>query len=295
MLYLILSVVFSTGLNVLFKYFAQKEIDLFKVILINYFVCYTLGQVWNNSFISYQHIITTEWFGYAIILGLIFIVGFYLIALTVKYYGITIATVMQKMSLALTVIFALLFYSESFSFIKGLGLLLAIIAVVLTNIKKSEDLGISNISKNKVFIFIPIITFFLSGIIEILLLYVDREQIVNTHDHEFVTVLFGMAGIFALIYYVIGRFTRTMSPLTVKDLIAGLILGVINYFSIVFLLKLVQTGWEGSFIFPINNVAILILSVTFSILFFYERLSRLNYIGLALSIMAIMLIWSSSL
>ena len=291
MSYLLFSIIFSTGLNVLFKLFSRYELNLFKVIMINYWVCYGLGQIWSGQWIHASDIVDKPWFYYAIFLGFTFVIGFNMAGITVKYFGIVLATIMQKMSLLLTVLFAILYFGETLTYIKAWGLLFAFIAVVLIHIKKPETRSKS--IRNKIIYIIPLLTLLLSGTIEILFLLVDRHNIVLQTDHAFVTVLFGFAGMFALVFYLIGRSMYITSSLTFSDLGGGLVLGCVNFFSIFFLMKLVQTGWEGSFLFPINNVGILLLSALVSLLLFREKLSRINYIGLAVSILAIWFVWNS--
>jgi multidrug transporter EmrE-like cation transporter len=56
------------------------------------------------------------------------------------------------------------------------------------------------------------------------------------------------------------------------------------------LLKVIGVGWEGSVVFPINNVSIIVLSTLIAILFFKEKLQKINSLGLAFALVAIALI-----
>jgi multidrug transporter EmrE-like cation transporter len=70
-----------------------------------------------------------------------------------------------------------------------------------------------------------------------------------------------------------------------------LALGVPNYYSIVFLIKALQTeGFESSTLFTINNVAIVIVSSVVGLLLFKEHFSLRNKIGVFLAILGILLV-----
>jgi len=76
-----------------------------------------------------------------------------------------------------------------------------------------------------------------------------------------------------------------------KSLLFGLVLGIPNYFSIYILLKALEgSGLESSIVFPINNMGVVLVSTLISLIWFGEKLSIKNYIGVAISILAISLI-----
>jgi multidrug transporter EmrE-like cation transporter len=68
-------------------------------------------------------------------------------------------------------------------------------------------------------------------------------------------------------------------------------LGVPNYFSIHFLLLAFQeSSWDSSVLIPVNNIGIVVTSAAVGLIFYRERYSLLNWIGLGMSIAAIALI-----
>jgi drug/metabolite transporter (DMT)-like permease len=77
-----------------------------------------------------------------------------------------------------------------------------------------------------------------------------------------------------------------------KDWIAGFLLGVPNYFSIYFLILALQqlTGQSTGAIFAVNNVGVILVSTLGSILFFKDKLNKMQTIGLTLSIVSILII-----
>ena len=56
------------------------------------------------------------------------------------------------------------------------------------------------------------------------------------------------------------------------------------------MLALEKTGWGSAVVYPVNNVAIVMISALVAVLFFREKLTRLNMIGILVAIAAILLI-----
>jgi multidrug transporter EmrE-like cation transporter len=75
-----------------------------------------------------------------------------------------------------------------------------------------------------------------------------------------------------------------------RHVAGGLILGVPNYGSMLFLLMALDSGLEGSFVFPVINVGIIIFTTIGAVWLFREHLSNLNRIGIALAVASIALI-----
>ena len=75
-----------------------------------------------------------------------------------------------------------------------------------------------------------------------------------------------------------------------KNVWGGMILGVPNYGSMLFLLWALNGGLEGSFVFPVVNVSIIVATTIGAVALFQERLSKTNWIGIFLAVVAIGLI-----
>ncbi len=290
MIYLLLSIVTASALNILFKIFGKRKLDLFKVIMVNYVVCFLTGQWFSPSPVGWAEMTHATWFTYAAILGVVFIVGFNIIAQTVHYFGITVATVMQKMSLLLSVLFAILAFGEPVGIIKVTGLILALGSILLITYKEKAAALLHDKANVTHHWYLPALTFLLSGFIDSTLLYVNKTGIVLPADDHFITGLFGVAAISAIAYYLYLRLLGRTSGMQMGELVGGTILGVVNYFSIFFIMRLLQTGWDGSVIFPMNNIGVLVLSAVTGIVLFREHMNRQNRLGLILALAALIIL-----
>lgn len=280
-------IVINILLLVIFRLYKNYNVDTFQAIVFNYLTCVTVG-----SFVLGRFPITIEsvdkpWFPYSMLLGLLFIIGFNLLGITVKVFGVTITSIAQKMALIMSVTFTILFFNEEFNLLKGLGILSAIASIILINIPR-KGVDIESKRANSLW-YLIFLTFFISGLIEILLFYVEAKDISSNADIGFVVGLFGMAGILGGIFMIIGLITKKLK-FSWKNVIGGIALGVPNFFTIYLLLKLINTGLDGSIIFPILNVSIILGSAILGLTLFKEKLSKLQWIGFLLGVICITLI-----
>ena len=87
------------------------------------------------------------------------------------------------------------------------------------------------------------------------------------------------------------RVLQGKEVLQLKSLWAAIPLGVPNFLSFYFLLKALDAFQNnGAYVLPIYNISVILLSAIIALIFFHEKLSNLNKIGLALAVLAIGLI-----
>lgn len=289
MFYLLLSVLLNAYIGVLFAFFNKYKIDIFQAIVFNYGVCVITGSVVLGHFPLHVGLIHETYFTWALLMGALFISVFNLIGLSSVKVGITITQTANKLSLVIPVMFACLLYNESISLIKGAGILLALIAVIFISSKNS------NLPQKKISILeyaLPVTLFVSSGIIDTLTKYVQNrflisESISNTY------LISGFCTAFVLgIIVLIGMYITQKKTFNFRFLLAGVILGIPNYFSIYYLVKALQSdALSSSAIIPINNIGVLFVVSLVGIFIFKEKLSKANYLGLVLSLFAILLIF----
>ncbi len=287
MLTLIFCIVLNALIGVIFKLFEKFKVDNVQAIVVNYIVCVLTAAVVSKGNPFPDGLTNQPWFWTAVGLGGLFILVFNLIALTVQYAGIMVATIFQKMSLVAPSILAILIYHESSGVFKWLGILLSVLAIFMISYSnEQEKTKTSKVNKKWLY---PLLTFLGSCLIDSSLFLVEKNNLVSEGDVGFVAGLFLFAAICGVIILVI-KMMRKELVLRQKNIIGGVILGIPNFFSIYLLLLALQQGWEGSVVFPINNVGVLVLAAFFGILFFKESLNAYKIAGFVMSLIAIILI-----
>lgn len=283
MIFLLLSILFSTGLFIIFKYFGIYKVDVLKAICVNYIVAFSLGFLLAERKIPITEIYLEPWFYGALILGTLFVCVFFVMAMTAQKNGVSVTSIAGKMSVVVPVFFGIVLYNESVTFLKIVGIVIALIAVYLSSVKKEK-------SENNGTLLFPILLFLGSGIIDTLLKYIQTNHVADQDISIFSGSLFGIAAIVG--FTILGiRTLKKPAAFGLKNIIAGIVLGVPNYFSIIFLIKALQNkNFESSTLFTVNNVGIVVVSTLVGLLLFKEKFSLKNKLGVALAILGIVLV-----
>ncbi|MDF2447594.1 MAG: Integral rane protein [Bacteroidota bacterium] len=285
MLFLLLSVLVSTLFGISFKVISNKGINSFQAIIVNYVIAGSLGFLTTQSSVTPVTVSSEPFFPLAVFLGIIFISSLFVIAETTSRQGISVAQVANRMSVVIPICIAVLFYGDQISLSKIIGIVLAVVAVYLVSHK--ETLGQQ---KDKFWWLFPLIIFVCSGIIDSSINYAQRFLVNDTNFDAFLSTIFSTAFIFGFIVLVY-QLTVKKEKFQVKAIPAGIILGTINFGTMYFImLALSSNVMEPSVLFPINNLSILTLSTIISVLVFKEKLSFRNWVGIGLSLLAILIL-----
>lgn len=286
MFLLIACLFINSWIGVIFKYFHKYTVDNFQAITVNYFVCLLTGSVVMGEFALPRDIFDKSWFWLAVFLGFLFVLTFNLMALTVRHFGVGIATIFQKMSLVAPAILAMVWYGESSSITRIAGITLALGSIFLLNQKKSGQEGHTH---SKWEMLLPMTIFVGSCVVDTSLFLVEKEKLAPNGDIQFVSSLFFFAGVFGLLK-LIYESIRGKVQYAHKNILGGIALGIPNFFSIYLLLMLLAKGWDGSVVFPVNNVGVLLLAAIFGFVLFNEKWNKKRLTGFFLAISAIILI-----
>ena len=159
MIYIILAVVTSVFLLSIFKLLPKYNVNTFHAIIINYLVATSTGFVFSENKIDFSLVAETSWLWICLPLGFLFIGIFFLISLTAQKISIAAASVANKMSVVIPVLFSIIFIGEKLSALKLIGILLALVAVYFTNKKTQKE---SNAPKS--LLWLPVLVFIGSGL-----------------------------------------------------------------------------------------------------------------------------------
>jgi drug/metabolite transporter (DMT)-like permease len=282
--HLAISVLISSCLFVIFKLFNTFKIDTLQAITINYLIAFLFGFFSSEITLPVSDIPKQSWFYGAISLSVLFIAVFNLMAVTAQKSGLSVASVANKMSVIIPVIFGVIVYHEAIGFLKVIGIVMALLAVYLSASKSdSEPLKV----KNLIF---PLLLFLGSGALDTTLKYVETTLVPDGGVPIFSATIFIFASFLGFILLGVQAVKGTCR-FQFKNVLGGIALGIPNYYSIEFLLKALKTeGLESSTAFTINNVSVVILTTLFGLVLFKERLIKKNWIGIAIAIVSIVLV-----
>ena len=288
--FLILCILSSTSIFVIFRSIDHFGIPSFPIIVINYLVASILGFIINSGDSSPETIRHAQWLPISIMIGILFIIMFFLIAFSSQKAGISVTTVASKMSVIFPIIFSLVIDpSDKLTFLKTAAIFTTLVGVALT-IYKPLRKG----SFDPAVIYLPLILFFGMGIVDSLVKFAQYRFVGNADTALFSAILFlnaFLSGLFVLLFF--PKYRKSFKRPTVWAW--GLLLGAVNFGSIYFLVRALNyrapsgTGIDSSTIFGINNIGIVALSVLLGLWIFRERLQPLNWIGIIMSALALLL------
>lgn len=280
MIFLVLSILLAVLSVCFFKLFERFGVQTFQAILFNYVTCIVVGNLDAASPVILTSFWTEPWFPYAAVLGFFFISVFYSIGLVSQKMGVSVSMVAAKLSVVIPVTLAVLIHGDQPSIAKIGGILISLLAVYLITVKPEQ----SQTSSGSLVWLLPVYVFIGSGIIDSMLKYMQSRFIPPSNAGDMISTVFLCACVIGLVVVLFKR-----ESIRLKSVFWGIGLGIPNYYCMYFLVKTLQE-FDASFIFPINNIAIVVCSTLISLSFFKERLSRQNWIGFGLAIVSILII-----
>lgn len=282
--YLAAALVFNVIVSAVLKLFPRYEVRPLQAISVNYATCVVTGFFATGAVPFVSPSGNSTWIPWALLMGVVFIGIFRLMAHCTKVDGMATTVMANKLSLVIPVIFALVVYEERLTALKTAGILLAFPAVYLST-RSGDDRG------EKKTIGWAALLFVLSGGLDALINYVQTTYLHHPSDRAGCTVTtFATAAAIGLL--MTGwQAVKSDTPIHGRSLVAGVMLGIPNFFSIYFLvLGLHGSVLQSSATIPVFNISILVATTMVAIVAFREKASKWQAAGLALAITAIAMI-----
>ncbi len=279
MIYLLLSILFSSLIQLIFSWFKSRSIDNFPAIRWNYFTCAILAIITGANPGNGIH---ENWLPLVLCTGTLFIVVFMGMARVTQEFGVSVSAVSSKMAVIFPVLLGVLVIGEQLTILKIAGIILSMISVLLM---------VSNDEKKKegTHWLIPLMVWIGSGLIDVILKYLDW-QYPSSSAQDISFFLFGTAFITGTIYWLIQK-KKSDGHSFFHGFVPGLMLGLPNYFSIYFLLKAIANpSMDASYLFPVNNTGVVLLSSLLALVIFKQHLSLRKIMGIVLAVLAIILL-----
>jgi drug/metabolite transporter (DMT)-like permease len=282
--YLVATIILNVIISAIFKVFPKYKIDTLQAIVVNYVVCVITGSIFIGQMPFTASAVHAAWFPWALVMGVGFIAIFNLLAYSTRVDGITTTIIASKLSLVIPAILSVILYNEQVGIGKIIGIILAFPAVYLTTRVTGDD------NKPQSLLW-PTLIFIGGGLLDTSMKYIQTNFLTTTESQALYTIFcFAAAAAVGLIVKVtlllLGKATFKW-----RNVVAGICLGIPNYFSIYFMIRMLNSNFlQSSAAIPVLNIGILVASTFTAILFFKEKTNKMRDIGLALSIIAILLI-----
>lgn len=287
MIFLLLAILSSTFIFILFKLFPYFNINTYQAIVVNYLTAGFAGFLINHNYKNLTDIFESKWIYFAILIGLLLLLTFLLIKYSTQNIGVSITTVACKMSVVIPVTFSIIYDHEKIFLSKVVAIFLAIFSIFL--LVKREKNNFARKPQWSV-LFLPLFLFLGLGFSDSLIKLIQNEYIKPEDSSFFTSSLFSFSFVASLI---IGFFKKHFfkNIIKFKNIIAGILLGLVNFGSLLYLLKALNfSGFESSVVFGIINLGIILLSVLLGFFIFNEKIQKINMVGIVLSLVSILML-----
>ena len=276
---LIIAVLCSVAVSVLLKVARKRNIAIQQAIAFNYIVALSLS--WFLLKPDFKGLEFTDFIAQNentpifLALGILLPSVFIIMSKAVEFAGIVRSDAAQRLSLFLPILAAFLIFHETLSQSKVVGIVLAFVGLFCLLSKPNQQ---SAVDFRGVLGLIGV--WFGYGIIDILFKQVAKS------GGAFPTTLFIAFSLAACIMFIYLLFKRTQW--NVASFVGGIILGVLNFFNILFYIKAHQSfGSNPTLVFAGMNIGVICLGTITGALIFKEKISKVNWLGIAFSLCAI--------
>lgn len=301
MIFLFVSVLCSSGIAIVFSWSEAKKGQWSGILVANYFFATLLSVpfFWLKSFhwSSFQksfHLFQQEYLGvfsthatfspsatisYSILLGivagLLFFGSLVLYRYSIRYNGLAISGTFAKLGISVPVLMSLILWNVFPSPVQWGGIILSMVAVLfLYNWKQPGTT--SHFSLSLLFVLI------LMGLAEFSN-KVFQQYAVSSYKSLFLFVVFGTA----FLYSVLNQLFRK-TKLGSKELLFGLLIGILNYGSSYFLIQALGSI-PAVIAFPMFSAGTILCISVFSRIVFKEKWSHNMVIAIVLSTISVIL------
>lgn len=278
MLFLILSIICSVTVGVLFKFSRNYNVSNTQIVASNYVFALVLCYLFFSP--DLNAVGTTAPWGIYITIGVLLPSVFLFLAASIKHMGIVKTDAAQRLSLFIPILAAWLIFKEDFNSLKVTALLVGLPALLLILAKPSQN------TENK-WIY-PAVVLLGFGLIDILF-----KQIALFTSLPYTTSLFVVFGIALVIMTVVIIYEVIAGEvqLSIRNILFGGLVGIFNFGNILFYLKAHKAFAENpSTVFAGMNMGVIIIGSLVGIFVFKEKLTKMNFTGLFLALIAIILI-----
>lgn len=282
MLFLLLAITASTSIIVLFKIFSRLKINSYYTIMVNYVIAAAFGFLSESGSFIVAEIPAKPWFLLAITAGLFYIVGFNLFALSAHHAGVALTGMASRMSLIVAVSAGLLVFGDQPGLLRIAGIVLGIVAFFFTFHHGHME------KVDRKLILLPVALLIVHGFSD-LLMKIGQQYYIGGEFTLFLAVVFLAALVFGIVFLFIRKPGK--ARFTYKELLGGIVLGLANWYSGYFLLKGLDI-FDVSFVISMINISIVAVASLIGYFIFSEKLKLLNWIGVALALVAILLMLS---
>lgn len=276
---LIISIASSVAVSVLLKIARQHNIHVGQAIAINYVVAASLCLLLLGSQPAALLNPGQDWW-VLVSLGVLLPVIFLVMAAAVQHAGIVLSDAAQRLSLFIPLIASFVVFGEQLQSSKLTGIGMALVALVCLVLKPGRN---DQPGKSATSAALLLGVWLGYGTIDVLFKQMAKSGAAFPNS---LFASFVLAGILMFGYLIVRHTAWTR-----RNMVAGLVLGLLNFSNIYFYIRAHQTFPENpTLVFSAMNIGVISLGTLIGAGLFKEKLSLVNGLGILLAVGAIIVL-----
>jgi len=291
MLYLSIAVLCSVSVSVLLKVLRQADLDIRQTILAGYPVAFLLTLFLLAPDTAAIGSLTGTAWAIIVTLGVLLPTVFVVLGRAIGVAGMVATDAAQRLSLIIPIIAAFVWFGESLSVTRLLGLALGFLALIalVCRPEPHQDSVATKTNQMPTTTASPLSLWLVAvwagyGVVDILFKQVAKQGAAFPLT---LFVSFGLAGVLLLIYLLFQR-----PKWQLRALMAGVLLGALNIGNIYAYIRAHQMLADSpSVVFTAMNVGVIALASLIGVGVFKERLSGINLLGIVLAISCVLVLF----
>ncbi len=276
MLFVVAAALSITFMSLAMRYATLKTKSLWGVILGNYLTAATImaALVFSNG----SWIVSPFTIRLGILTGFTYVAGMYMNLTLMDKRGAAITSTVIQLGVLIPVAVSIFIYGETTTSIQLVGIVLAITSLPLIAAKPMEKLEI-----DKEIIPMILVTILIVGFSQLASKILVQSGLESQNNFFFLAVFTSAAIIVTPLAY------RNRLDIERNDFLYGLGVGVFNLSSNRFTL-LALTVLPGAIVFPVSSAGSLLMVTVAALILFKEKVSRINLVGILLTLVAVVMI-----
>ena len=283
MLFLMLAVISSASMTLVLKWFRDQKGNRYGIILGNYLTCVAVaflflperGQVIHGSQLTLL---------LGVIGGVLFIAALVSMQKSVQLSGAAMTAAFSKLGLIVSLLVSILWFHERPRLAQLFGLILVLTALYLLHSTPGARKRTGTAGSAFFLLLLTMTANGGGGAMSKIFEELGRGE----ESVLYFFWVFSTAAVLAAVLAIL-EYRRTGKRIVPKELAAGALVGVPNYFSSFLLLRSLQK-LPSILVFPMFSTGTILLVLIVSALLFRERLTRRQLIGIALILAALVLL-----
>lgn len=280
MQFILIAALFSVSVSIALKLYRQYGFNIVHLLTLNYITASVLCFLWFKPTFNVVQLKHSWWLigALAVILPSIF----WCLDRALHHAGLIKTEIAQRLSVVLTILVSTLIYHEQFSLLKIFGIVLGVVAVLIMLIGQG-----SAKSSQSVAAWLSILSVWIGyAVIDLLFKYTSGLGLQFAMSLNAIFMCSAILCLFASLFQA--------QALTINTLLAGVILGALNFANIAFYLYAHrQLSDSPALVFASMNIMVVCLGILAAVLIFKEQLNQSRVVGGMLAIVAVLILMQS--